>query len=364
MSTRAEIRHMHIVDGVPKKEVARRLGVDVKTVRRHVGGPEEYPARQSPERGRMLDAHRDEIVALIEQEERISAKRIGRLLEERHGVRRNERTLRRYVQDVRGSLRTPEAFVHRTHVPGATMEIDFGESWAEIDGRRTKVFFFVATLPASNAYFAKAYAFQRIECLLDGITSAVEWFGGLPGRVVFDNASMAVKKILKGAERAETEMFHAYRSEWPLGADFCSPASGWEKGSVERGVQYVRGLCFRPVPVASSIAELNERLLHELDIDLDRRQLRDGRTAREALIAEREQLRPVPAHRPETARVISCSADKYAHVRIDRCTYSIPKHLARKQMTARLYHDRVEIAHEDAVVAVHARSATPGEYVL
>ena len=84
------------------------------------------------------------------------------------------------------------------------MEIDFGESWAEIDGRRTKVFFFVATLPASNAYFAKAYSFQRIECLLDGITSAVEWFGGLPSRVVFDNASMAVKKIPSTTPRSGT----------------------------------------------------------------------------------------------------------------------------------------------------------------
>ena len=30
----AEIRHMHLVEGVAKKSVARRLGLDVKTVRR------------------------------------------------------------------------------------------------------------------------------------------------------------------------------------------------------------------------------------------------------------------------------------------------------------------------------------------
>jgi IS30 family transposase len=29
-----EIRRLHFVDGVPKKEIARRLGRDVKTVRR------------------------------------------------------------------------------------------------------------------------------------------------------------------------------------------------------------------------------------------------------------------------------------------------------------------------------------------
>lgn len=364
VSTRAEIRHMHINEGVPKKESARRLGVDVKTVRRHLRGPEEYPARRTPKRGRSLDAHRDEIVALIERDERISAKRIGRLLEEAHGIRHNERTMRRYVHDVRGSLCSPETFIHRTHVPGDAMEIDFGESWAEVAGRKTKIFFFVAALPASNAYFAKTYAFQRIECLLDGISSAIDWFGGVPRRVIFDNASMAVTKVLKGEQRIETELFHAFRSDWPLGADFCNPGSGWEKGSVERGVEYVRGLCLRPMPLVAHFEELNAQLLHELEVDLDRRALECGSTARAALEAEREHLRPIPVHRPDPGRVTSCVSDKYGHVRVDRSTYSVPSELARRPVIVRLYHDRVQIAHEAEVVAVHGRSTTPGEYVL
>ena len=364
VSTRAEIRHMHLVEGVPKKEVARRLGVDIKTVRRHVGGADEYPARRTPKRGRRLDEHRGEVEGLIEETPRISAKRIGRLLEERHGVRHNPRTIRRFVQEVRGSLAKPETFIHRTHIPGETMEIDFGESWVEVAGRLTKIFFFVATLPASNSYFAKAYGFQRVECLLDGITSAIEWFGGLPKRVVFDNASMAVKKILKGEDRVETKRFHSYRSEWPLGADFCSPASGWEKGAVERGVEYVRGLMFRPMATAASLDEVNATLLSELEIDLDRRTLRDGRTARAALDEERVRLRPMPEHRPSTARTISVTADKYGHVRIHRVTYSVPSELTRRTLTAHLHHDRIEIATGDTVVASHPRSATKGEYVL
>ena len=364
VSTRAEIRHMHLVEGVPKKEIARRLGVDVKTVRRHVAGPEKYPARRTPKRGRQLDEHRAEIEGLIKQSARISAKRIGRLIEERHGVRHNPRTIRRFVQEVRGSLQKPEVFVHRTYIPGETMEMDFGESWVNLLGRQTKVFFFVATLPASNAYFAKAYAFQRVECLLDGITSAIEWFGGLPKRTVFDNASMAVKKILKGDERIETARFHEYRSEWPLGAEFCNPASGWEKGSAERGVEYVRGLVFRPIPVVASLDELNEMILRELTLDLERRRLRDGRTVAEALAEERVDLRPLPAHRPSSARTLSVTADQYGHVRVDRVTYSVPGELARQTLTAHLYHDRVEIASGATIVASHVRSIGEGEYVL
>ena len=36
MSQWAEIRHLHLVERVPKKEIARRLKVDVKTVRRAI----------------------------------------------------------------------------------------------------------------------------------------------------------------------------------------------------------------------------------------------------------------------------------------------------------------------------------------
>ncbi len=39
MSQWAEIRHMHVVDGVPKREIARRLGLDRKTVERALSQP-------------------------------------------------------------------------------------------------------------------------------------------------------------------------------------------------------------------------------------------------------------------------------------------------------------------------------------
>ena len=59
--------------------------------------------------------------------------------------------------------------MHRSVRPGTTMEVDFGESWVDIAGAPCKVKYLVATLPFSNAYFAKAYPVERIESLLDGI---------------------------------------------------------------------------------------------------------------------------------------------------------------------------------------------------
>lgn len=363
MSQWAEIRAMHVVDGVPKKEVARRLNLDVKTVRRAIAAGSPPLSRAAAPRPSRLDAHRGAIEAWLVEEPRISAKRIRRLLEPAAG-RMSERTVRHYVAGVRGRLFSREAFVHRTAIPGDTMEADFFESWAALGSELRKVRVFEATLPASNVYFAKAYLVERLECLLDGIACAFRYFGGLTRRAVLDNTSMAVKRVLPGRDREETQAFHAFRGAYPIDVDFCAPAKGNEKGAVENGVKYVRGAAFRPMPKAESLEALNAYILQELEADLDARRLDDGRTAREAWAEERTHLRPLPAHAPETCRCLARVADKFGHVHLDRVSYSVPIRFAYKPVWAKAFHDRVEIAVGGEVVATHARSFDEGQRVL
>lgn len=363
MSQWAEIRHMHLVDGVSKKEIARRLALDVKTVRKAIGRPDPPTERRTPKRARLLDPCRDQMVELLRSEPRISAKRIGRLLGEQSGGVR-ERALRAYVRDLKREMFAAEAFVHRTHAPGETLEGDFFENWVRIGGRVCKARVFVDTLPASNVYFAKAYPLERLECLLDGLNASFRYFGGLPRRAVLDNTSLAVKKILPGPEREETKAFHGWRGCIPLQVDFCAPAKGNEKGSVERGNEYVRGLFFRPLAEADTWDDLNAKLQAELERDLDQRKLPDGRTARQALDAEREHLRPLPAHLPESCRIVPCVADKYAIVTVDRSRYSVPSERARSALLAKIFWDRIEIVDGERRVASHARSYVEGAHVL
>ena len=237
MSQWAEIRHLHLVDGVPKKEIARRLKLDVKTVRRAIGRSTP-PMRVSPLRPSALDPWRERIRQWLREEPQLTAKRIRRLLLPLAGPV-PARTVRRYVARLKTAVAPKEAFVHRSVLPGTTMEVDFGESWVDIAGVPCKVKYLVATLPYSNAYFAKAYPVERLESLLDGIESAFRYFQGVVKRVILDNTSLAVKGVLSGRDRVETEAFEAFRGGYPFRAEFCAPAKGWEKGSVETGVKYV-----------------------------------------------------------------------------------------------------------------------------
>ena len=233
MTQWAEVRHLHLVERVPKKEIARRLKLDVKTVRRAISRS-TTPVRVSPPRPGTLDPWRERIRQWLREEPRLTAKRIRRLLLPMAGPL-PARTVRRYVAGLRTATTRKEAFVHRSVLPGTTMEVDFGESWVDIAGVPCKVKYLVATLPFSNAYFAKAYPVERLESLLDGIESAFRYFGGLVDRLVLDNTSLAVKDVLAGRDRVQTEAFDAFRGGYPFRAEFCAPAKGWEKGSVEGG---------------------------------------------------------------------------------------------------------------------------------
>ena len=362
MSQWAEIRHLHLVEGVPKKEIARRLQLDIKTVRRAVDRPTP-PVRVSAGRASSLDPWREQIKQWLREDRRLTAKRVRRLLLPLAGAV-SSRTVRRYVAALRRAVAPQEAFVHRSVLPGTTMEVDFGESWVEMAGAPCKVKYLVATLPYSNAYFAKAYPVERLESLLDGIESALRYFGGVVERVVLDNTSLAVKDVLAGRDRVETDAFEAFRGAYPFGAEFCAPAKGWEKGSVETGVKYVRNLVFRPRLVVESWAALNAAILAELEADLPTRHLDDGRSVDDALTLERQHLRAMPAHLPATCRVVARVADKFGHVRVDKVTYSVPIRHAYRPVWVKLYHDRVAIAVGAEVVAQHARAFSRGAKVL
>ena len=129
MSQWAEIRQMHVVDGVPKKQIAERLGLDIKTVRRAVAQA-AAPARRAVSRPRHLDRWRAQIEQWLRQDRRLTAKRIRRLLLPLAGPVA-ERTVRWYVARLKAAAAPKDVYVHRSPRPGVTLEVDFGESWAE-----------------------------------------------------------------------------------------------------------------------------------------------------------------------------------------------------------------------------------------
>ncbi len=79
MTQWAEIRHQHQVDGIPKKELARRFKLDVKTVRRALQQATP-PKRRKARRPSRMDRFRGRIEELLRNDPDLTNKRVGVLL--------------------------------------------------------------------------------------------------------------------------------------------------------------------------------------------------------------------------------------------------------------------------------------------
>jgi transposase len=102
--------------------------------------------------------------------------------------------------------------IPQTHLAGAEAEVDFGEFYDTIAGLVAKCWMFVMRLSHSGNAFDVAFATQVQEAFLEGHVLAFDYFGGLPGRIRYDNLKPAVIRVLKGRDRTESETFTALRT--------------------------------------------------------------------------------------------------------------------------------------------------------
>ena len=118
MSQWAEIGHLHQVEDVPKREIARRLKLDVKTVRRTIGRPAPR-GRVSSSRPSSLDPWRERIMQWLREEavdrelDSPVAAAVGRAGPRAHGA-----ALRRGAEDncgAEGRLCAPQRAAPQDH---------------------------------------------------------------------------------------------------------------------------------------------------------------------------------------------------------------------------------------------------------
>ena len=361
-------------EGLSVRALAERHHVHRRTVRQALAAAVP-PARKTPARDApVLGPWKAIIRAWLEadqtapRKQRHTGRRIWRRLRDEHGAVVAEPTVRAYVGRVRGELRSQlrEVTIPQVHPPGAEAECDFGDCHVDVAGVRTRLFLFHLRLSASGRAFHRAYATQAQEAFLDGHVAALAHFGGVPGRIRYDNLKPAVIRVLTGRTRQEHDRFVALRSHYGFDAFFCvpGPAGAHEKGGVEGDVGRFRRTHLVPVPQVRSLADLNERLA-EADRQDDLRRIR-GRslTVGEAFAAEADHLQPLPREPFDPARLLSVRVDTKARVCVRQSWYSVPARLSGRRLTVRLGATALEVLEGGAVVARHERALHRGAEVL
>lgn len=355
------------ISGVAEKfNVHRRMVRDA--LESAVPPPRKTPRRSSPK----LDAVRDFIDRILEadqkapRKQRHTAHRIFiRLGQEGPESEISERRVREYVQDWRlqNENHRYEVFVPQAYQLGVEAQVDWYEAVVEIAGKRITVQIFNLRSMASGAAFHRAYLHATQQAFLDGHQHAFHYYGGVFQRLRYDNLTSAVKKVLQGRQREQTERFIAFRSHWQFEASFCAPGKGNEKGGVENEVGYFRRNHLVPVPRVKSLEELNEELLDGCRADFKRVIDQRPHNVGEMFARESPLLSPLPGEDFDLAEEGFHRVNGKGCVTVRGNSYSAPLRPG-VQTRVRVLPSTVEIHNQGRIVAIHSRSYGQGEQIL
>lgn len=360
------MRRWHFREGMPIREIERRTGLSRNTVRKYLRGGDVEPRFKVPERPSKLDAFAVKLSGWLVMEaakprkQRRNAKRMYADLKAL-GYQGSYGRVAAFVRDWKGERQRETqtsgrgTFVPLVFSPGEAFQFDWSEEWATLGGERVKLQVAHTKLSHSRAFIQRAYLLQTHEMLFDAMTQAFRVLGGVPGRGIFDNMKTAVDRIGAGKARQINARFAAMASHYLFEPEFCNPASGWEKGQIEKSVQDGRGRLWQPVPNFPRLADLNawlERRCQELWGEIGHGLLPG--TIAEVHADELDSLmlpgRPFDGFVEHTKRVSPTCL-----VHFERNRYSVPASFANRPVSLRIYPERIVIAAEGQVLCEHAR---------
>jgi len=369
------IRRDHYIEGYSIRHIARQRQVHRRLVRQALAAalppPRKAPVREPWVLTRALRQIIDQWLMADREappKQRHTATRVYQRLVSEQDYTGAAVTVRLYVSQQRRRLGLPaEAFVPQSYGPGQEGQVDWYEAAVEFPAGRRTVQFFVMRACFSGREFHWACWRQTQQAFLEAHVAAFSYFGGVFARLRYDNLGLAVKKILRGRRREETERFIALRSHDLFAADFCRPglAGAHEKGGVEGTVGRFRRNHRVPVPVMADLAALNDYLRSGYEADGERRIT--GRDRSVALDWTQEQvvLRPLPATPFPTAEVLTCRVDSSSRIRVRTNHYSVPVALVDQTVEVQLQAQQLEVFHRGRRVATHERlSGRFGERLL
>ena len=361
MDIYAEIRKLHR-EGCSERAIARRLHIHRKTVHKYIDGsimPGERSAPPERVSTVLTQEVRDFIAKCFAEDEqegirkqKHTAKRVYDRLVAETGFTGGESTIRDYVRKYKN--RTKEAFVPLAFPFGDAVQVDWGEVTSYIAGERIVVNIFCARLCASEAPFVIAYRRQNFESFQDALIRAFEYFGGVPRRVIFDNARIAVKEGF-GLHAKATDKYIALAAHYCFEPVFCNIASGNEKGLVEGLVGFFRRNFCVPLPRANSLEEMNRDFEDDCRKYTSHIVSRNTCTVGDLLAEEKKALFALPDRRYDPAHRTELRVSSYSLVQFETNRYSVPVNFVGKTVTLKALPETIELWFGGNVITTHQR---------
>jgi len=342
--------------GLKVSAIARKTGLDRKTVRKYIARglePPTYGPREPREKSitAFLPFLRKRLAAFPD----LTAVRLWRELRER-GYAGGYTAVKRAVREIRPVPLTPFEVRFETP-PGEQAQVDFARfvvTFADEPGLTRIVWLFSLVLGHSRLIWARFVVHQDLQTVLRCHIAALEAIGGAPGEILYDRMKTAVigedTHGLVIYNRALLDLARHYGFQ----PRACRPYRAKTKGKVERPFRYIRedfflGGSFR------NLDDLNGQLRHWLDtVANPRLHATTKRVVNEAFADEKPFLQPLPLAPYRAVLKLERRVSHEGLVSIGGNLYSVPDTTRRRILDIHVLADEIQIFEGGALIAVHA----------
>lgn len=319
MLTQESLVEIHVLhrQGHSIRAIAKALRVSRNTVRKYLRDIAKTPTyKERPERASKLDPFKPYLMQRISaaKPDWIPATVLFREIQQQ-GFTGKEGILKNYLRPFKPQQ--PEPVVRFETPAGQQLQIDF----TTIRRGRFKLKAFVATLGFSRASYVRFSEYERQEDWLLGIEAALDYFGGVPRELLFDNAKCIMIErdaYGEGAHRWNAKLLEMAK-DYGFKLKACRPYRAKTKGKVERFNGYLKGSFITPLAASLKQAGL------VLDVDVANghigpwledvaNQRVHGTTGEKPallLVSERLSLQPLPSG-VKTRQAVNRQTTRYA----------------------------------------------------
>ncbi len=275
----------------------------------------------------------DYIRARLEKFPELTAERIYREIKQL-GYKGSSWTVRRYV----ARIRPPHMRVYKPveTLPGEQAQVDWGYFGSiEVDGEVLKLYAFVFVLSYSHMRYVEFTTSQDLATFLACHQRALEYLGGCPREIVYDNAKTVVKERVGSVVRFHPDLLR-FAAAYGFKPRACWVHDPESKGKVESAVKYVRRDLFYGTAF-TSLADLNRQVREWLEQVANQKvSASTGEAPVARLEAERPFLLLLPERPLEVPAEVEAQVTKTCLVSWGGNQYSVPHRLARKKVRSNL----------------------------
>ncbi len=369
-----KIRKAFYKEGFTINELAKIYKRSWTTINKIIKTPRELledPSRKERNRESTVGTKEviDAINGYLDKEVRLDVKRkqryrsnaIFKELREKGLYKGSKRRLQELIKEarrIRGQI-DPKSYLPLEFDLGSALQVDHGEVDCIISACRMTCYLFVGSIPGTRLRYCQLFGTKAQEAWGEFLERCFRFFKGIFARVIFDNDTVLIKDCSKG-KHVETNFSMGLCEHYGFKSEFCNPASGNEKGSVENAVGFSRRNYLPGCPDYDNFNTVNEELEQRCFDDIASSPLsRNGDSGQSTLATVEINLKPLLPARKWVQRD-SRLVNRYQMVEVYDHFYSVPEKLVEKYVRVAIGAFTITIYNKDELIYEHVRMFTPG----